>query len=420
MPEPTIVDGRYVLESQLAEGGMGCVYRARHVHLGKVFALKIIAPAFADDEEARTRFNLEAKLASEIAHPNIVSVVDYGEDDTVGAYMVMELVDGKPVLEPDGKPMAIKRALDLLGQLADVLDHIHRHGIVHGDIKADNVLVSVETDGSRRRDVVRVIDFGLAQRCGAQCHTVDGTPDYLAPERTGGGPATSASDLYALGVLGFELLTGRVPFEGSVLQVLMAHSGREPPSITSLRGEAVEPALERLIRHTMAKDPKQRPATAAAFRYELNAVMDMLGISRRRKRTTSMRVISTSESMTQLLFASSTLAQAVIDIEGTIVLANEPFAQLLGVHVGTMRHLDVTTTTLVACVPRLMGELRGVQHDNAPREVRELVERERDAPLELVVWLVPYGSDYVHVLVRCCEAAAPQYVDEPAAVFARA
>src|SRR6185503_13543904 len=134
---------------------------------GKAFALKIISPAFAGDHAARARFNQEAKLASEISHPNIVSVVDFGEDAQFGAYMVMELVEGEPLVAPGTLPMTVKRAIDVLGQVADALDHIHKRGIIHGDVKAENIMLTAENtgaSGARRRRVVRLLDFGLARR----------------------------------------------------------------------------------------------------------------------------------------------------------------------------------------------------------------------------------------------------------------
>ncbi|HSN25997.1 MAG TPA: serine/threonine-protein kinase, partial [Kofleriaceae bacterium] len=223
------VGGRYALDGRLGEGGMGQVYRAKHIQLGKAFALKIISPAFAGDHAARTRFNQEAKLASEISHPNIVSVVDYGEDAQYGAYMVMELVEGDSLVAAGTLPMSTKRALDVLAQVADALEHIHKRGIIHGDVKADNIMLSAEASSnsaeSRRRRVVRLLDFGLARRPehGDGEEGVSGSPHYLAPERAAGGPPSVASDIYALGVLGYLLLTGTLPFDGNVVEILMAH-----------------------------------------------------------------------------------------------------------------------------------------------------------------------------------------------------
>jgi serine/threonine protein kinase len=145
------VGGRYAIGDRRGEGGMGQVFRARHLQLGKAFALKIISPTFALDGAARARFNEEAKLASEISHPNIVSVVDFGEDPAFGAYMVMELVEGEPLINEQAAPMSMPRTCDVLAQIADALDHIHRRGIVHGDVKADNIMLTAETARSGRR-----------------------------------------------------------------------------------------------------------------------------------------------------------------------------------------------------------------------------------------------------------------------------
>src|SRR5690349_7500086 len=250
------VGGRYALDGPLGEGGMGQVYRARHLQLGKRFALKIIAPAFAGDHAARARFNQEAKLASEITHPNIVSVVDYGEDAQYGAYMVMELVEGEPLINAGAAPMSVRRACDILGQVADAPDHIHRRGIVHGDVKADNSMLAAENSGARRRRIARLLDFGLARRHGGDHEEeISGSPHYLAPERAAGGPPSVSADVYALGVLGYPMVTATLPFDGNVIDVLMAHlhDPVEPPS--RRRNEPIDEALERLIMRSLEKDP---------------------------------------------------------------------------------------------------------------------------------------------------------------------
>jgi serine/threonine protein kinase len=375
---------------------MGQVFRARHVQLDKVFALKMIAPAFADDDYARQRFNQEAKLASQISHPNIVSVVDFGEDPTFGVYMVMELVEGKPLVTGEG-PLSIKRALDILGQIADVLEHVHKHGIVHGDIKAENVLVCEEHDGPRRREVVRVLDFGLAQRHGTEQHRVDATPHYAAPERVQGGTATVATDIYALGVLGYQLLGGKLPFDGTMTEVLMAHLYDVAPMLSAIRGEPVDSAIEALIGRAMAKDPADRHPSAAAFRYELNAVMDMLALTRKRKRTPSMKVVSAREATIELLFDKSTVPQAVIG-DGVIRVANEAFAQLVALD--HAEGVALAETALCRCIPDLLDQLRWVSEDNKPIELSALVDTDDGEPLELMLWIAPFTRDHVHMLVR--------------------
>ncbi len=408
------VGGRYALDGQLGEGGMGYVYRARHIQLGKAFALKIIAPAFAGDNAARLRFNQEAKLASEISHPNIVSVVDFGEDAQFGAYMVMELVEGEPLVSPGALPMTVKRAIDVLGQVADALDHIHKRGIIHGDVKAENILLTAETGqtNARRRRIVRLLDFGLARRRDHEDDEagISGSPHYLAPERAAGGPASVATDVYALGVLGYLLLTGTLPFSGNVVEILMSQIHNAPDPLGVRRKEDIDPALESLILRAMAKDPAQRHASASAFRYELNTVMDMLDMGRRRGRG-SQPVIedSTRDGRLAQAFERSPLPQALISIEGTIVTCNRAFKMLINMEETGCDGTSLGDTALASFVPGLLRALRMVHVDGKPAERRARVFRGADVPaLELVIWLAPLpipGSE-IHMLVRVDEVDA--------------
>ena len=399
------VGGRYAIDGRLGEGGMGCVYRARHLQLGKQFALKIIAPSIALDAAARARFNEEAKLASEISHPNIVSVVDYGEDDTLGAYMVMELVEGEPLLGVRGA-MSIRRVCDILAQLADALDHIHKRGIVHGDVKADNILIADEQDGPRRRRIARLLDFGLARRSehGPE-EQISGSPHYLAPERAGGGAPSVQADIYALGVLGYAMLTGTLPFDGDIVEILMAHVTQPVEALSQRRGEPLDEALERLILRALAKDPTQRHPSAAAFRYELNTVMDMLELTRRRS-SGNVRSEQAPESLIALAFDKSHLAQALLTDDGRIVLANHAFNKL------THRDADaaggyVVDTRLGPLVPGLARMVRSAHLANKPCERRAHVPRGDRAPLDVVVWVSPVKVPgcAVHLLVRVEESA---------------
>ncbi|HUS27152.1 MAG TPA: serine/threonine-protein kinase [Kofleriaceae bacterium] len=403
------VGGRYALDGPLGEGGMGQVYRARHLQLGKAFALKIIAPAFAGDNAARQRFNQEAKLASEITHPNIVSVVDFGEDDQYGAYMVMELVEGDPLVSPGTMPMSVKRAIDVLGQVADALDHIHKRGIIHGDVKADNIMLTAEqqgASGTRRRRVVRLLDFGLARRPdhGEEETGVSGSPHYLAPERAAGGPPSVASDIYALGVLGYLMFTGTLPFDGSVVEVLMAQIHNTPEPMNERRKEELDAALEALILRAMAKDPAQRHGSAAAFRYELNTVMDMLDMGRRRPRGSgAMPMENAREVSIQQAFERSRIPQAIVSVEGFVVSCNRAFNKLVNQDDKGCEGLSLTDTTLHAFVPGLLRALRTVHVDGKPQERKARVYRSRDRPpLELTLWLspLPIPGHEIHMFVR--------------------
>jgi eukaryotic-like serine/threonine-protein kinase len=403
------VGGRYALDGRLGEGGMGHVYRARHIQLGKAFALKIISPAFAADNAARVRFNQEAKLASEISHPNIVSVVDFGEDSQFGAYMVMELVEGEPLIAPGVLPMSVKRAIDVLGQVADALDHIHKRGIVHGDVKAENIMLTaeqaVQSGGARRRRLVRLLDFGLARRPEhAPEEGVSGSPHYLAPERAAGGPASVSSDVYALGVLGYLLLTGTLPYEGGVVEVLMAHINNTPEPIAARRREEIDPALESLILRAMAKDPAHRHGSAAAFRYELNTVMDMLDMGRRRSRGSgAMPPEKARETSITQAFDRSRIPQAIMSVDGLFVATNRAFNKLVNQDEKGCDGLLLAETTLMTFVPGLMRALKSVHVDGKPIERRAKVFRGNDRPpYELSIWLspLPIPGQEIHMLVR--------------------
>jgi PAS domain S-box-containing protein len=402
------VGGRYALDGRLGEGGMGHVYRARHLQLGKAFALKLIAPAFADDSIARQRFNLEAKLASEISHPNIVSVVDFGEDSQFGAYMVMELVEGEPLVAPGTLPMSVKRALDILAQIADALDHIHKRGIIHGDVKADNIMLATENDGARRRRVARLLDFGLARRDHHEEEGgVSGSPHYLAPERASGGPASVSTDIYALGVLGYLLFTGTLPFDGSVVDVLMAHIHQNAEQLSKRRGEEIDEAIESMIMRAMAKDPSQRHPSAAAFRYELNAVMDMLEMGRRRARGTGPGNEEPRESILQQAFDRSRLPQALMSVSGVIVAGNKAFAKLVGHEGKSLEGLAMAETALPQFVPGLLRAIKQTHMEHKATERRARVFRGADTtPLELIIWLspLPLGGCEVHMLIRVEDA----------------
>jgi len=405
------VGGRYALDGRLGEGGMGHVYRAKHIQLGKAFALKIISPAFAGDHAARTRFNQEAKLASEISHPNIVSVVDYGEDPHFGAYMVMELVEGEGLDTTGLLPMSVKRALDVLAQVADALEHIHKRGIIHGDVKAENIMLTAETSGNspeaRRRRVVRLLDFGLARRPepGEGEEGVSGSPHYLAPERAAGGPPSVSSDIYALGVLGYLLLTGTLPFSGGVVEVLMAHIHNEVDPMAKRRGEEIDEAIENLVSRAMAKDPAQRHGTAAAFRYELNTVMDMLDMGRRRSARGSgmMETPDAREVALQTAFERSRIPQALLSIEGTMGASNRAFNKLVSMDEKGCEGLPVTDLSIATYVPGLLRALRSVHTEGKPSERRAKVYRgSKKAPLELVIWLtpLPIPGQEIHMLIR--------------------
>ena len=244
---------RYRLDSRIATGGMGEVWRATDTRLGRTVAVKLLKDEYADDATFRTRFTSEAQHAAALHHPGVAAVYDYGGSDAT-PYLVMELVDGQPLsalIAPD-RPMDPEVVRDLMAQAADAIGAAHAAGIVHRDVKPANLLVTPD-----RR--VKITDFGIARAAEGMALTqtgqVMGTPQYLSPEQAQGGTATPASDVYSLGVVAFECLAGRRPFVGETpVATALAHL-REP--VPDLPPE-IPSDLAAVVRRAMAKDPADR------------------------------------------------------------------------------------------------------------------------------------------------------------------
>src|SRR2546426_7383740 len=264
----TAIEGRYQIITRVASGGMGEVYRAHDAVLARDVAIKLLHPQLAGDRGFVDRFRREARAAAILNHPSIVGVYDWGTtEDTY--FMVMEFVRGtnlRTVLS-ESERLEPAQVIDVCLPVLSALDHAHGHGIVHRDIKPENILIS--QDG-----VVKVADFGLA-RAYAESYvsqaegTVTGTVQYLAPEQIQGEPADPRTDLYATGVVMFELLTGRAPFTGETsLAIAYQHLTEDVPHPSSLRPD-VPLALDQAVVHATAKDRTARPASARAFRDEV-------------------------------------------------------------------------------------------------------------------------------------------------------
>ena len=267
--QQTILDGRYELERLIGEGGMARVYAGRDLRLNRRVAIKIPHSHYLTDPDFLSRFRHEAQAAAMLTHPNIVDVYDVGQDGDVH-YLVMEYVEGtnlKAIIAHEA-PLPIARAVDLAAQVARGLHAAHRAGLIHRDIKPQNIIVT--PDGQ-----AHISDFGVAKSPLSTALTETGvafgTVDYLSPEQAQGRPATPLSDVYALGVVLYEMLTGRLPFTGdSALAVAMKHV-TEPPVPPRQLVPAIPPGLEALVLRALAKDPAQRPASALEFAEALRA-----------------------------------------------------------------------------------------------------------------------------------------------------
>ncbi|MEZ4374626.1 MAG: serine/threonine-protein kinase [Polyangiaceae bacterium] len=272
------MDGRYEVLGVLGEGGMGTVYRVRHTTLGRAFALKVLRKDLAGDRELAARFIQEAKAAASVSHPSVVQITDFGALDGEQPYFVMEMLEGQSLgwLIQHGGAIPAARAVRILRQVAEALGAAHAAGIVHRDLKPDNIHVgSAAGSGS---DVVKVLDFGLAKVAGASRLTrqgmVFGTPHYMSPEQASGGSVDHRADIYALGVVMYEMFTGRVPFEAdSYMGVLTKHMYVAPTPPSEIIAAARElGALEDMTLRCLQKKPLQRFQSMADFIEELDRV----------------------------------------------------------------------------------------------------------------------------------------------------
>ncbi|HLX31260.1 MAG TPA: protein kinase [Gaiellaceae bacterium] len=267
-----VVADRYELEAVCGSGGMSSVFRAHDVQLDRLVAVKILHDRYADEDEYVQRFLREARAVAQLSHPNIVTVIDRGEDEG-RHYIVFEYVEGenlKELIVRSGR-LPLRRAVELAIAIADGLAFAHAHGLVHRDVKPQNVLLNRSGD-------VKVTDFGIARSLDVehgvtQTGTVLGTGEYLAPEQASGEPVSPATDEYSLGIVLWELVTGDVPFGGeNFVAVALRHVHEQPPSLSDLR-PGVPPRLAATIERALQKDPARRFPSMEAFADELRACL---------------------------------------------------------------------------------------------------------------------------------------------------
>jgi eukaryotic-like serine/threonine-protein kinase len=404
------IDGRYQIVGLAGRGGLGRVFLVEHVALGKKFALKLMNADLTHDDERRELFYREAKVASALMHPHVVSVVDFGEDPVAGAFMVMEFLEGESLAErlrrhPRGLPLKV--FFDVLKQLAEALHYIHSEGVIHGDIKADNVICWKLSSTSRRRWQIKVLDFGLAFLSSSDDlpATVGGTPEYIAPERLEGAPPHASSDIYSLGVLAYELLTGDLPFRGDTKRVLQQQMYTPPPPIAVRRGEPVDERIEALLQRALAKKPADRHDSMEAFLYELRTLTDMLGMSERQGRRTMNP--SGGERDRRLRAAAAgfdhaPFGMAGINVDGAIVVANAPFAKFLTGHPDSELAEDaLLASSLLELYPSFLRDLRRVHVKGIKTRRSLIVPRPDGTQRPLTVLMAPGGAGFgeVHVTV---------------------
>ena len=266
---------RYELEELVGSGGMSSVYRARDTLLERHVALKILHAQYTGDDEYVERFRREARAVARLSHPNIVTVIDRGEDSG-RQFIVFEYVDGENLKDYIGRtgPLPVRRALELGIEMARALSFAHQHGLVHRDVKPQNVLLNGDGEA-------KVTDFGIARSLDVehgmtQTGTVLGTSNYIAPEQASGQRVTEQTDVYSLGVVLFELLTADVPFPGeNFVTVAMKHINEPPPNLLERRPD-VPMRLALAVDRALAKDPTERFGSMGEFAQELQACLSEL------------------------------------------------------------------------------------------------------------------------------------------------
>ena len=273
-----VVAGRYRLEARAGEGGMGVVYRARHVLIDRVVALKLIRPDLRGETHLRAWMLREARAANRVDHAHIIDIHDIGETEEGELYLVMEYLVGTSLSSELARgPMPLARSVDILEQMCAALGRAHDLGVVHRDLKSDNILLTAK---GGRKDFVKILDFGLAHLAMdprlAPKGAVFGTPEYMSPEQARGEEAGPQSDLYALGVLFFEMLTGQLPFRSSDRETLLEmQRTAPPPKPRSIKPDVLAPA-ESIVLKLLEKDRRRRFQDAHHLHEELKALQRSL------------------------------------------------------------------------------------------------------------------------------------------------
>jgi eukaryotic-like serine/threonine-protein kinase len=313
-----VVADRYHVIKKLGEGGMGQVYLAEHVKMGRRSAIKVMNPSMVHDPDAVARFNREASNASRITHPNVCAIYDFGETPDGLIYLAMEFIEGEPLtdlLERDGA-MPVRRAVGIFTQVADALQAAHDLGIVHRDLKPDNIMLAQKKGG----DQVKVVDFGIAKAVGGdetgqkvtKTGLVVGTPEFMSPEQLSGDTLDGRSDLYSLALVFFRMLAGKLPFEATTVQeTMIKRLTDEPTKLAVSRPDLTFPAgLQAVLDTALARTPAERYQTVAKF---ADDVVSVTGIGRAATGGVpqTRAGLADPEGKTQLLDTSAGLTQRI-------------------------------------------------------------------------------------------------------------
>jgi serine/threonine protein kinase len=409
------VAGRYQLEAAIGEGGMATVYSARHRLVDRPCAVKIMNAALAKNEVIRERFRREAKAAQKLAHPNIIEIFDQGELEDGSLFLVMELLEGETLADVVSRgKLAIERALPIAIQISRALARAHDLEVIHRDLKPENVFLAEALDGG---DFVKLLDFGIARSMQDMRLTgageVFGTPQYMAPERITSIDAGPSADLYALGVMLYEMLSGKLPFDAPDIAGFFVKHLKEMPVPLRQKQPSVPADLDRLVSDLLAKDAKDRPVDAHRVHNDLLRIAGAMGV---RVPTEIDEVLESSRA------PAKTLPPVAIDrwVKRTAV-----FDQMLSAAFGDHRPQELVS--LLARVKELVREISEIRAlaVEEQRSLESIESRGRETRQRFGYAVDALGIDLSKArdelkTAAAANANAVQSLEEPKALLLRA
>jgi serine/threonine protein kinase len=390
-----VIGGRYRIIEGLAMGGMGAVFKVKHIDLGKDFALKIIHSSLSEDARMQRFFFREARILSQLDHPNIVDVTDFGSDDRFGAYLVMEHLKGESLharLEREER-LAVPQALAVALQVAEALHSMHTDELVHCDIKPENIFLIRTAVGRRTLIEAKLIDFGLSRNMalGAELDSseVGGTPIYAAPEQIEGLAPRASMDIYAVGELLYHMLTAQPPFLGTIPEICAAKLSTPPQDPSEHMDQELDPQLTALIMKSLATKPADRQESMAQLVFALRTVSDMLGLESGRAPTKKVGSAKVPRNRAEALWTDCTLPLFVVDPGAKVIQSSPPFERLAGSADVPALGQPLGSTKLGNIYPQIDADVINAVAQKTPLQRTISFHSAKNREATLMVWLVP-------------------------------